>query len=246
HRRERRLLRPGRPVDRRAAGRQLGARGRQDPLFHGRGPRFRSRAGRRHRAGLAGRRGPGPAPHRHPLLRPPIDALTMQRSSSFALTITLVGSSVALAACNGDDGSAEAAESTDSGDGDGDPGDGDGDPGDGDPGDGDPGGGDPGDGDGDDESPCAWQGEAMQLKANGQTHAGFDVAVATDGKLAVVGKIESQNDDAWVAMLDSTGRILWEQVVDGGNGPDAAVGVTLDQAGDVVLVGRQAGSDNQD
>src|SRR5690606_20156648 len=46
--------------------------------------------------------------------------------------------------------------------------------------------------------------------------------------------------------LDSTGRILWEQVVDGGNGPDAAVGVTLDQAGDVVLVGRQAGSDNQD
>ncbi|HVH99779.1 MAG TPA: hypothetical protein VM869_13750 [Enhygromyxa sp.] len=143
-----------------------------------------------------------------------------------------------VAAC-GDDGAATTANSSETGDGDGDPGDGDGDPGDGD------GDGDPGDGDGDGDSPCGLQWEATQMKVNGQTHAAFDVAVASDGKLAVVGKLENANDDGWVALLDPSGGLLWQHTVDSGNGPDAATGVTFDQAGDLVLVGRQAGASHQ-
>src|SRR5690606_36579216 len=87
--------------------------------------------------------------------------------------------------------------------------------------------------------------ETVQMKANGQTHAAYDVAVASDGKLAVVGKIENADDDAWVALLDPSGETLWEHTIDSGHGPDAATGVIFDQAGDVVFVGRQASADNQ-
>jgi hypothetical protein len=156
---------------------------------------------------------------------------------------------VLLASGCGDDGSADTSmtsTATETGDGDGDPtttGDGDGDPtttGDGD--------GDPttGDGDGDDESPCAWQWEEVQMKANGQTHAAYDVAVAPNGNFVAVGKLENADDDAWIGMFDPTGTSLWEQVVDSGNGPDAAVGVVFDADGDVVLIGRQTGPANQD
>ncbi|MFO7561937.1 MAG: hypothetical protein R6X02_04795 [Enhygromyxa sp.] len=170
----------------------------------------------------------------------------MGRTSGLALSLALSFSLAPLGACNDDGGSSDTLANTETGDGDGDPstGDGDGDPSTGD-GDGEPGTGD-GDGDGDDESACAWQWEAIQMKANGQTHAAYDVAIAADGNFAAVGKLQNSNDDAWVALFDPAGQMLWEQVIDGGNGPDAALGVTLDQAGDVVFVGRQAGTSNQD
>lgn len=159
----------------------------------------------------------------------------MQRTT-LALTFPLVV--VALVGC-GDDQTAtttrsdESGESTTETEGEPSTGDGDGD-------------GDSGDGDGDDESPCAWQWEAIEMKAKGQTHVAYDVAVADNGNLAVVGKIRNANDDAWVALLDPGGELLWQHTVDSGNGPDAAVGVAFDQGGDIVLVGRQSGASHQD
>jgi hypothetical protein len=83
------------------------------------------------------------------------------------------------------------------------------------------------------------------MKAKGQTHAAYDVAVAANGKLAVVGKIENADDDAWVALLEPSGELVWEQTIASGHGPDAATAVIFDQAGDIVLVGRQASAAHQ-
>ena len=168
-------------------------------------------------------------------------------TTSCGLLVVPLALGLLASACGGDDGddSPLTGAGTESGDGDGDPtttGDGDGEPtatGDGD--------GDPtGDGDGDGDSACAWAWEAVQMKVNGQTHAAYDVAVADDGNFVAVGKVENADDDAWIGMFDPAGELLWEQVVDGGNGPDAALGVTFDQNGDVVLVGRQTGAQHQD
>ncbi len=171
--------------------------------------------------------------------------MSMTRTFSSLALARVAALAALVCACSDDSVAAEAADATETGDGDGDPGDGDGD----DPsaGDGD---GEPGDGDGDgNDSPCGLAWEAVEMKVNGQTHAAYDVAIADDGKFAVVGAIEDLDgidDDAWIALYDASGELVWEQIVDSGNGPDAAVAVTFDQAGDLVLVGRQPGAAHQD
>lgn len=89
----------------------------------------------------------------------------------------------------------------------------------------------------DPNSACAASWDVTAKNASGQIHAGYGVAVADDGNFVVVGKLENTDDDAWIAMFDPSGEVLWEDVVDSGQGKDYGQAVTFDAAGDVVLVG---------
>jgi hypothetical protein len=84
---------------------------------------------------------------------------------------------------------------------------------------------------------CASSWDVTVKKASGQTQAGYGVAVADTGNFAVVGKLENADDDAWIAMFDPEGGVIWEDVVDSGQGKDYGQAVTFDAAGDVVFVG---------
>jgi hypothetical protein len=84
---------------------------------------------------------------------------------------------------------------------------------------------------------CASAWDLTAKKANGQTHAGYGVAIADNGEFAIVGKVENLDDDAWIAMFDPSGTALWEEVVDSGQGKDYAQSVIFDASGDIVLVG---------
>jgi hypothetical protein len=89
---------------------------------------------------------------------------------------------------------------------------------------------------------CVAGWDVTTKKASGQIHAGYGVAIADDGKFVVVGKLENADDDAWIAMFDPSGEVLWEDVVDSGQGKDYGQSVTFDAAGDVVFVGSLSGT----
>jgi hypothetical protein len=98
---------------------------------------------------------------------------------------------------------------------------------------------------GDDEGACASASDFVEKKAFAQTHAGYGVAIAGDGRFAIVGKLESElgnDDDAWLAMYEPDGSVIWAEVVDGGAGSDFAQSVVIDGEGNLVWVGSQ-GSD---
>jgi hypothetical protein len=78
-----------------------------------------------------------------------------------------------------------------------------------------------------------------------------DLALAPDGHIAAVGfqtKTEGQGKDAWVGYyLPSGCELAWNRTVSGDNrGDDEAVGVAVDDAGDLVTVGFLFGSDSED
>lgn len=87
---------------------------------------------------------------------------------------------------------------------------------------------------------CESSWDAVQQKTNGQTHAGYGVAVADDGNFAVVGKLENMDDDAWVGVFSPSGEPIWDEVISSGQGKDYAQAVTFDAGGDLVLVGSLA------
>jgi hypothetical protein len=145
-------------------------------------------------------------------------------------SVVVLGLVLGLGAGCTDDGGAEASDPTETGDGDGDPSTGDGDPSTGD--------GDPSTGDGDDENlECGRQWEVVEKQVNGQPHIGYNVAIASNGDFAAVGKVRNSDDDAWIAMYGPNGDKRWEQVIDSGHGGDYALDVALDTNGEVVVIG---------
>lgn len=96
---------------------------------------------------------------------------------------------------------------------------------------------------GDGDSACASGWDQVEKKGFAQSHAGYGVAIASDGNFVVVGKLENADDDGWIGMFDPSGAAIWSQVVDGGAGKDYAQAVTFDAAGDVALVGSQRSAD---
>lgn len=100
---------------------------------------------------------------------------------------------------------------------------------------------------GDGDSGCASVSDFVEKKAFGQTHVGYGVAIAGDGRFAIVGKLENAanfDDDAWLGMYEPDGSVIWTDVVDGGSGSDSAQSVVIDAQGDLVWVGSR-GSDSK-
>lgn len=98
---------------------------------------------------------------------------------------------------------------------------------------------------GEGDTACASATDFVEKKGFAQTHAGYGVAIADDGRFAIVGKLENEvsfDDDAWLAMYEPDGTPIWTAVVDGGAGKDYAQAVVIDGEGNLVWVGSQ-GSD---
>ncbi|NVB39787.1 PQQ-like beta-propeller repeat protein [Pseudenhygromyxa sp. WMMC2535] len=90
------------------------------------------------------------------------------------------------------------------------------------------------------ETPCSLRWEALAMKTNGQTHAAYDVDIADDGTIVTVGLVGNDDNDAWIAVYDAEGELVWEETIDSGMGNDYAEGVAFDAEGDVVFVGSKA------
>lgn len=99
---------------------------------------------------------------------------------------------------------------------------------------------------GDGDVACASGWDVVEKKAFAQTHVGLGVAVASDGRFAIVGKLEdpsTSDDDVWLGLFEPDGTALWTEVIDGGAGKDYGQAVAFDAEGNLAWVGSRGSDD---